>query len=254
MKELRVSRSDFTRIVVAIDPAVSSNEDSDDTGIIVAARGPHIDYPDKPCTLPACPGHGYVLDDRTCHARPHVWAAEAVQAYDDWQADRIVAETNNGGEMIGELIHAVRPGIPYSTVTASRGKRTRAEPIAALSDQNRVHFIGSFPELEQQLYTWDPENTRESPDRLDAYVWAMTYLGLIGGQGAAFMRVYQDELQGRGPAVPEELRRLPKHVSEFTRTVAKEKCRNGKNHRFMEYPDGGYQCAVCGGWAVPENE
>jgi phage terminase large subunit-like protein len=197
-----ITRSALTRIVVAIDPAVSSNEDSDDTGIIVAARGPHIDIPGKPCALAHCPGHGFVLDDRTCHVAPHEWARIAVAAYDDWQADRIVAEVNNGGEMVGETIHAIRAGIPYSKVTATRGKRVRAEPVAALSEQNRIHFVGEFPDLEHQLNTWDPELSKESPDRLDAFVWAMTYLGLIGGQGAAFMQAWKEQLSAGRLYVP----------------------------------------------------
>ena len=248
---MNINLSDLTRIVVAIDPAVSSNEDSDDTGIVVVARGPHIDVVGSQCVIPHCPGHGYVLADLTQHAAPNVWAEAAVAAYDEWKADRIVAEANNGGDMIGDLIHAVRAGIPYSKVNATRGKRIRAEPIAALSEQNRIHFMGVFPKLEQQLNTWDPELTKDSPDRLDAYVWGMTYLGLIGGQGAAFMQVMKDELDASPLRAPAELRSLPKLDNEISLVPAKEKCTAGARHRFMTYADGSLQCAVCGGWRPP---
>src|ERR1700683_1795257 len=125
-----ISRSDFRRIVVAIDPAVSANEDSDDTGIIVVARGPHQAQTCKLEGLATCPGHGYVLDDLTCHVTPREWAAIAVGAFDKWGADRIVAGVNNGGDMVGTTIHAVRAGISYEAVRASRGKTTRAEPVS----------------------------------------------------------------------------------------------------------------------------
>ena len=105
---ISVSRSQLWRVVVAIDPAVTANEGSDDTGIVVAARGPH--QPET-CAIDHCPGHGYVLDDVTCHVGPHAWAKIAVEAFDRWQGDRIVAEVNNGGLMVGETIHAVRVGV-----------------------------------------------------------------------------------------------------------------------------------------------
>jgi phage terminase large subunit-like protein len=238
-----IAYEDFTRIVVAIDPAVSSNEDSDDTGIVVVARGPHIDVPD-PCVIPHCPGHGYMLEDLTQHAAPNVWVKEAVAAYDRWKADRIVAEVNNGGDMIGDLVHAVRAGIAYSKVTATRGKRIRAEPIAALSEQNRIHFLGVFPELEQQLNTWDPELSKDSPDRLDAFVWGMTYLGLIGGQGAAFLQVMKDELDSRPQhQTPPELKALPRQASDKPPDLQKY-CK----HRWQRDGSAGIQCVLCGGW------
>jgi phage terminase large subunit-like protein len=242
-----VTLSDLTRIVVAIDPAVSSNEDSDDTGIVVVARGPHIDVPDAPCVIPHCPGHGYVLEDLTQHAAPNIWAAAAVAAYDRWKADRIVAEANNGGDMIGDLVHAVRAGVAYSKVTATRGKRIRAEPIAALSEQNRIHFLGVFPELESQLNTWDPELTKDSPDRLDAYVWGMTYLGLIGGQGAAFLQVMKDEIEGRPEhQVPAKLK-SPRGLELRLASNERTELRAGCKHRFQVEANG-IQCVLCGGW------
>lgn len=186
---IEVTRSDLRRVVVAVDPAVSANEDSDDTGVIVVAKGPHQPSTCKLEGLARCPGHGYVLDDLTCHVTPREWAIVAVGAYDKWDADRIVAEVNNGGDMVGTTIHAVRAGISYEAVRASRGKQTRAEPASALYEQGRVHHLGNFPELETQLTTWTPDS--DSPDRLDALVWGLTALGLINHPGGPVL--YSDE-------------------------------------------------------------
>src|ERR1039458_1250386 len=183
---MQVSRSELTRIVVAIDPAGSANEDSDDTGIIVVAKGPHRvdELAEVKCQFPDCGAHAYVLDDRTCHLLPHEWAAIALEAYDDWQADRIVAERNFGADMVEGTIRAVRMGVPFATEWASRGKKVRAEPVAALYEQGRVHHLGIFDELEQELQTWTPDE-KWSPNRLDALVWGLTHLGLIkGGPGS----------------------------------------------------------------------
>lgn len=149
------------RIVVAIDPAVTSTEESDETGIIVAAKGGD--------------GRGYVLADRTCRESPDGWARRAVQAFHDHQADRIVAEANQGGDMVQHVIFTVDPNVPVTLVHATRGKKIRAEPIAALYEQGRVTHLGPFPELEDQMLTWTPESG-ESPDRVDALVWAFTAL------------------------------------------------------------------------------
>lgn len=151
---------ELVRIVVAIDPAVTDNEDSDETGIVVAGVGKD--------------GHGYVLDDMTLSASPDKWAKEAVSAYNKYKADRIVAETNNGGDMIEFTIRTVEKHISFKQVRASRGKVTRAEPVAALYEQNRVHHVGVFAELEDQMCQWMPGE--DSPDRMDALVWALTDL------------------------------------------------------------------------------
>lgn len=185
---ITISRSDLRRVVVAVDPAVTATEDSDESGIIVVGRGPH--QPDT-CTLDRCPGHGYVLDDRSGLWPVSQWPKLVVAAYDEWQADRVVAEVNNGGDMVGSVIGAVRTGIPYTDVRATRGKLTRAEPAAALYEQGRVHHVGSFSKLEDQLTTWVP-GLEDSPDRLDALVWGLAALGLVDfGQGAAFMAAWQ---------------------------------------------------------------
>ncbi len=244
MNEIRVSRSELTRTVVAMDPAVTATETSDDTGIIVVARGPHIDIPGKECTIPFCPGHGYVLADYTCHELPVDACKRAVQAYDDFKADRIVAEKNAGGDYIRTVIHTVRAGVPFSVVTATVGKKTRAEPAAALSEQNRVHFLGVFPELEQQLTTWNPEMKGDSPDRLDALVWGLTYLNLVGDVGAGFLVAWQQETEDRPAQAPEELRALPRAASD-----APAELRSGCKHRYQQWPTG-IQCVLCGGWKI----
>lgn len=149
------------RIVVAIDPAVTSGEDSDETGIITAGA--------------STDGQFYVLSDDTLRATPNEWGKRAVEAYRKWQADRIVAETNNGGDMVIMVLQQVDRNIPVTKVHATRGKALRAEPISALYEQYRVHHVGAFPQLEDQMVMWTPDSN-ESPDRLDALVWALTEL------------------------------------------------------------------------------
>ena len=165
---------DLARVVVAIDPAVTSGEDSDETGIVVAG----LDVT----------GKGHVLADRSCRLGPDGWARRAIQSYRDFGADRIVAEVNNGGDMVESVLRAVDPNIPYTAVHASRGKRIRAEPVAALYEQGKVTHAEPFPELEDQLCTFTPESG-ESPDRLDALVWAITHLMLGQSVGGDFSLV-----------------------------------------------------------------
>jgi phage terminase large subunit-like protein len=147
--------------VVAIDPAVTSTDDSDETGIVVAGISGDGQY--------------YVLEDCTVKASPDGWARTAVNAYHKWGADRIIGETNNGGDMIELLLRQVDPSISYRKVTATRGKIIRAEPVAALSEQGRLHLVGTFPQLEDQLVNYTPISPG-SPDRMDAMVWAITEL------------------------------------------------------------------------------
>lgn len=156
------------RIVVGVDPAVTSGEDSDETGIVVAGMTSN--------------GQFYILEDATLKATPDQWGKRAVEAYKDWKADRIVAETNNGGDMVILLMRQVDRFVPVKKVTASRGKQLRAEPISALYEQRRVHHVGSFPKLEDQMVTWTPDSSN-SPDRVDALVWALTELK----DGASFI-------------------------------------------------------------------
>lgn len=163
----RPAAPELVRVVVAIDPAVTSGEDSDETGIVVAGRG--VD------------GHGYVLRDLSCRMSPDGWARRAVVAFQDHRADRIVAEVNNGGDLVEQVVRTVDRSVPYKAVHASRGKRVRAEPIAALYEQGKVHHVGGLPDLEDQMCSFLPEGGDKSPDRVDALVWALTELLLGGG-------------------------------------------------------------------------
>lgn len=162
---------DMRRVVVAIDPAVTSGEDSDETGIIVAGAG--VD------------GQGYILADRSCRLSPDGWARRAIAAFHEYRADRVVAEVNNGGDLVEAVIKTVEH-VPYTKVSASRGKRTRAEPIAALYEQGRVKHAAPMADLEDQLCSWTPDSGN-SPDRLDALVWALTELGIAGGSTGAYL-------------------------------------------------------------------
>jgi len=155
---------EFIRVVVAIDPAVTSNEESDETGIVVAGLGT-----DR---------HGYLLRDLSGRYTPDEWARIASQAHHEHKGDRIIAEVNNGGEMVEFTLRTVDKKLPYLAVHASRGKRTRAEPVGALYEQGRIHHVGAFDDLEDQLCCWEPNGGMPSPDRLDALVWAMTELML----------------------------------------------------------------------------
>lgn len=162
---------EIVRIVVAIDPAVTSRATSDETGIIVAG----IDREH----------HGYVLDDVSMKATPEQWAKAAVMAYYKWNADRIIGEANNGGDMIETIIRSIDSNVAYKKVWASKGKTTRAEPVSALYEQNKIHHVGYFAVLEDELCEWEPGNP--SPNHLDALVWAFTELMLKGGQALRVM-------------------------------------------------------------------
>ena len=170
---------DLIRVVVAIDPSATSKVTSDEAGIVVAGLGAN--------------GHGYVLDDRTLRASPHGWGSAAVQAYYRWRADRIIAETNNGGEMVELTIRTVDANVPYKGIHASRGKRTRAEPVAALYEQGRVHHVGAFPELEDEQCGWEPGDP--SPNRMDALVWAFTELMLERPEAQEVIMVHHDPVE-----------------------------------------------------------
>lgn len=163
--DLRVRKApELARIVVAIDPAVTSGEGSAETGIIVGGLG--VD------------GHGYVFQDLSCRMRPNLWAKRAVNGYHNWEADRIIGEVNNGGDLVETIIKTVDENVPYQDVWASRGKRTRAEPISSLYEQGRIHHVGTFQDLEDQQCSFLPEGSDVSPDRVDALVWCFTFLML----------------------------------------------------------------------------
>jgi phage terminase large subunit-like protein len=180
-------RPELTRIVVAIDPAAGSGEHSDETGIVVAGKD--------------AGGHGYVLADVSGRYAPTEWAKAAVAAYRAHDADRVVAEVNNGGEMVEATLRIVDPNVAFVAVHAARGKVARAEPVAALYEQGRVHHLGAFPALEDQMcgfaHDFDRAAAGYSPDRVDALVWALTELLVepMSGEGIfeAYRRLAQRE-------------------------------------------------------------
>jgi phage terminase large subunit-like protein len=162
----RIEKLDLTRIILAVDPAVTSGEDSDETGIVVVAKG--------------ADGRGYLLADRSCRDTPSGWAHRAVAAYEEFKCDRVVAEKNQGGDMVELTLRSVMPNISYKGITAKQGKRLRAEPIAALYEQGRISHVGNFEALEDQLVSWVPDSGY-SPDRLDALVHGFAELDLAFG-------------------------------------------------------------------------
>jgi phage terminase large subunit-like protein len=176
----------LVRIVVAMDPATTSNEDSDEWGIIAAGQ----DGRD--------PAHFYLLADESDILSPDEAAKRAVRLYHRLGADRLVGEANNGGDMIEALIRNQDANVSYKKVTASRGKVTRAEPVSALYEQHRVHHHGTFALLEDQMQNYNPKVDDDSPDRMDAMVWAMTELAGGTSGWAGFVK----EEGEKSPAAP----------------------------------------------------
>lgn len=159
----RVSQApEMVRVVVGVDPAATAGEEADETGIVVVGLGR-----DK---------RGYVLADYTFRASPDEWARKVVWAAQQHKADRVVVEVNNGGEMCSAVLRHVAANLPITQVRASTGKYARAEPVAALYEQARVSHVGVFPEMEDQLCDYVPGESKRSPDRLDALVWAVSHL------------------------------------------------------------------------------
>lgn len=191
------------RIVVAVDPSTTSKEGSDETGILVVALGED--------------GRGYVLADVSVQgATPAEWGRAAVEAYDDWSADRVIVETNQGGEMAVQTIvtaaaamrtEGVRDHdfVPVTDVWASRGKVTRAEPVSALYEQGRISHVGSLPKLEDQMCEFTSDFDRKkmgySPDRVDALVWGFTHLMLDADAGTNVQDFYRQEANKHAEAV-----------------------------------------------------
>ena len=156
----------LNRVVVSIDPAITSNAESDMTGIVVAG----VDVN----------GIAYVLEDHTGRYTPQQWASKAVELYREHMADRIVAERNQGGDMVRHTLHTEDETVPVKLVHASRGKMARAEPVSALYEQDKVRHVKGLNDLEDQMVQWEPLGSIGSPDRLDALVWAITDLSLNG--------------------------------------------------------------------------
>lgn len=162
---------DFKNIVVAIDPAVTSNPDSNETGIIVAAT---VD------------DNLYILEDCSMRGSPESWARLALSKYHYWQADKIIAEVNNGGDLVETVMRTIDPKVPYKAVRAARGKRTRAEPVSAIYEQGRAHHYGTLSALEDQMCAFVGGEQNEEDDRVDALVWAATYLLLDAKKNRKF--------------------------------------------------------------------
>lgn len=177
----------LVRIVVAVDPAVSNTPGSDETGIITAGVDAN--------------GNGYVLDDASGRYRPEDWARAAIAAFDIHRADRVVAEVNQGGDMVETTIRAIRRDIPYRAVRATRSKLIRAEPIAALYERGKVFHLGEFGALEDQMTSittgFDRRAAGYSPDRVDALVWALTDL-FPELSAAKVSDEWEDEPEDRG--------------------------------------------------------
>lgn len=177
--EHRISYKDFqdvdlVRIAIGIDPAATATDSSNLTGIVAAGIDAN--------------GEGYVLADGSGIYTPEGWASAAVKMFAALKADRIVAETNQGGDMVRATLRAIHPNIPYMGVHAARGKRARAEPVSALYERGLIHHVGVFSALEDQLTTWDATDGSPSPDRLDALVWVLTWLMLYNQTKTATSR------------------------------------------------------------------
>jgi len=172
---------ELARVVVAIDPAVTSGEDADETGIVV--------------TGVSAGGIAFVLEDASGRLRAEEWARRAVALYRRHQADRVIGEVNNGGELVEATLRAVDAAVSYKPVRASRGKAVRAEPVAALYEQGRVKHRGAFLALEDQMVAFsaafDRATAGGSPDRVDALVWAITEL-LIAPTETGLLDYYAD--------------------------------------------------------------
>lgn len=159
---------DMKRIVIAVDPAMTSGRNSDETGIVVAGLGTD--------------NKGYIIADLSGRMTPAQWASAVVSAYYKYQADRVVAEVNQGGDLVEHTLRGFDPSIAYKSVHASRGKIARAEPVAALDARGMVHHLGVFPAMEDQMCRFNPLQDSKSPDRVDARVWALTELMLSARQ------------------------------------------------------------------------
>lgn len=173
------SAPDLLRIVIGIDPPATSTAASDACGIVAVGL--------------ARDGHGYVLGDYSVQGvSPQAWASRAVQALHDLHADRLVVEVNHGGDMVEAVIRQIDPNVPIRTVRASRGKVARAEPVSALYEQSRIHHVGTYPALEDEMAEFtrgfDPAKAGWSPDRTDALVWAITELMLNAEAGEPRLR------------------------------------------------------------------
>lgn len=171
--EIKDMANDLRRVVIAVDPAVTGLETSDDTGIIAAGT-----------FMFEREIHYVILGDHTYHGDVTGWGEEVVRVYNKWQADRVVGEVNQGGDLVQMNIRNYGTNIKFDSVRATRGKAVRAEPVADLYRRGYVHHLGVHTDLEDQMCTWTPEDP-ESPDNMDAMVWAISYLAGFGNKQAS---------------------------------------------------------------------
>lgn len=184
IESLRVKQApELRRIGIGVDPAVSHDEHSNETGIVVGGVGTCF------CKSSSGELHGFIFEDLSGIYSPAEWAKKIITAFSKHDADRIIAEVNNGGDLVEANLRAHEGHhVSIRTVHAAKGKHTRAEPIAALYEQGKVHHVGSLPRLEDQMTQWNPLMDSGSPDRLDALVHLLTDLMLGAGMGTASTR------------------------------------------------------------------
>ena len=172
IEDSRVNKHpNLIRVVIGVDPEASDTETSAETGIIAAGLADN--------------GHGYILGDDTVKGKPDRWGNAVITSYYKYRGDRIIGEVNNGGDMIEYVIKTIDENVSYKSVRATKGKYIRAEPVSALYEQGKIHHVGNFIELEDQLCEWEPGE--KSPDRMDAEVWAITEL-MLAGEGSPSVR------------------------------------------------------------------
>ena len=189
---IEAAPSQFTRVVVAVDPSGSSGESGDAQGIVVCGLG--------------MDGRGYVIEDATMRGSPDQWARQVAYLHDKHRADRVVAEKNYGGAMVEAVLRTAAPNLPVKLVSATRGKYVRAEPVAALYEQGRISHIGAFPELEDEmtLMTGGGFVGSGSPNRVDALVWAFTEL-MLEETGQGWIEWIKEEVAAALGRPPEPL-------------------------------------------------
>lgn len=184
------------RIAIGVDPP--AKETGAECGIVVVGRAPTWKIPRYVEMGNADRPHGVVLEDRSVQGSPDKWGKAVVSAFDDWKANIVIAEINNGGDMVKHTMRTVRNSLPVHVEHASRGKAKRAEPVSAIYEQHRFHHLGNHIQLEDQMYTFDPNepDPDPSPDRMDALVWAATYL-MVRQSAVVQSNSRDDRLRGR---------------------------------------------------------
>lgn len=185
----------LTMVKVGVDPGGKGTDNADETGIVVVGMVPKWQPPGQPYDDRP---HGFVLADYSVRGKPDVWAKAAIKANRDYEANGIVAETNNGHDMVKHTLRTYAPALPVEEVHAYRGKAQRAEPVFSLYEQGRMHHVGHFPVLEDQMSTYDvmEPDPSWSPDHMDAMVYAATKL-LVSRSMAGKSTVRDSRLRGR---------------------------------------------------------